>query len=352
MGGWQTGGDINSNVNDVTGTWEHLTGVKDDPLGSALGLGADFIGFGQAFGSAAAPLFDATTFAEAAATPVINAGLMVLMGMGNLSGLGTPDRGQDFGSGADAFARIGETLAATEAPASWTGDGSAAYAGQNGIQQDRARAMRELDRSVGEVLAQEAEQVADTRQTIDHCATALTFAIPMAVYLNTIPYVGPATSLEYQLIAVSATLPLAQARFLQMTVESAQNATLVRRAGAGYDRIGSEPDPVTPTGSGDVSVVSADLVRLSSQQGEVATNIASAGLATQETTQNVWFSHGLACAPTNAAVTGAVASRGTAAGTMQAASTVLASRLDSSAAVYDNTDQQQQGQVDGQMHPR
>ena len=89
-----------------------------------------------------------------------------------------------------------------------------------------------------------------------------------------------------------------------------------------------------------------------SRAQEMATDIASAGLTTQETTQNVWFSHGLVCAPTNAAVTGAVASRGAAAGTMQAASTVLASRLDSSAALYDNTDQQQQGQIDGQMHPR
>jgi hypothetical protein len=68
----------------------------------------------------------------------------------------------------------------------------------------------------------------------------------------------------------------------------------------------------------------------------------------------VWFSHGLVCAPTNAAVSSAVESRGSAATKMQSESNVLASRLDSSAGAYDTTDQQQQQQdnVSGELHPR
>jgi len=351
MGGWQTGGDVFSNVNGVYGTWGHLTGIGDDPVGSAFGLGADFIGFAQTFGSAAAPLFEATKFAEAAATPIINAGLLALLGMGNLSGFGTPDEGQDFSSGAEAFQQIGETLATTGAPGSWTGDGSEAYTDQNGLQELRAKSMQQLDKSVGDVLAKEAGQVNETRQTIDYCSTALTFAIPVAISLNAIPGYGQAASLEFQAAAVAMSVPVAAARFLELTGQSAHNATIVRRAGAGYDRIGSEADPDGPNGCGELSVVSADLRQLSSQQGEVATNIESAGMKTHETTQNVGFSHGGVCALTSAAVMSAVQSRGNAATMMQAASDVLSSRLDSSASAYDNTDHQQQGNIGGELRP-
>jgi hypothetical protein len=265
MGGWQTGGDVFSNVNGVYGTWGHLTGIGDDPVGSAFGLGADFIGFAQTFGSAAAPLFEATKFAEAAATPIINAGLLALLGMSNLSGFGTPDEGQDFSSGAEAFQQIGETLATTGAPGSWTGDGSEAYTDQNGLQEVRAKSMQQLDKSVGDVLAKEAGQVNETRQTIDYCSTTLTFAIPVAISLNAIPGYGQAASLEFQAAAVALSVPVAAARFLELTGQSAHNATIVRRAGAGYDggrsgrpervrrdvgRLGRPAAAVLPTGRG------------------------------------------------------------------------------------------------------
>jgi Excreted virulence factor EspC, type VII ESX diderm/EspA/EspE family len=352
MGGWHNVGDVYSTINAYLGTADHLKGLKDDPAQSAMGLGADFIGVGQAFGEQAATALGATKFAAAAATPVINAGLLVLMGMNNSAGFGTPDQGQDFGTGAKAFGRIGETLSTTGAPTSWTGDGSAAYTNQNGLQEGRAQAMQRLDQSVGEVLAREADQVERTRKTIDASATALTFAIPMAIYLNTVPYVGPAMSLEYQLSAVMLTVPMAEARFLQMTAQSTENASKIGRAGAGYDRIGSEPDPANPRGRGEVSVAPIDLWERSAQHDEVATDIRSAGRTTRETARNVWFSHGLVCAPTNAAVTGAVSARSTAAGTMQGTSSVLASRLDASAGLYDSTDQQQRNQVEGELHPR
>jgi len=353
MGGQQNAADVYSLLNSGPSAWGHLTGLRgDDPVGSALGFGADVLGWGQAFGQDAATALGATKFAAAAATPVINAGLWVLMGMSNMSGLGTPDQGQDFGSGADAFAAVGDDLGSTGAPGSWAGDGADTYTGQNELQRGRATSMALLDSTVNDVLKREAQQVTDTRRMIDRCATGLTLAIPAALAAKAVPGYGEALSLSIQAAAVALALPPAEARLAMMAEQSSRNATLIRRTGAGYDRIGTEARPAAASGGNEVSVTPADLQRVSTQQEQVVANIGSANQTTDGTSWNVAFSHGLMCAPTNVAVVGAVASRSAAARTMAAKSTELAQKLDTVAAIYVITDQHQQGRVDGQMHPR
>ncbi|ORV96252.1 ESX-1 secretion-associated protein [Mycobacterium kyorinense] len=102
---------------------------------------------------------------------------------------------------------------------------------------------------------------------------------------------------------------------------------------------------------GELQVTSGDLRKLSSQHRQVATDVASADMATRGTGVNVGSSHGLVCSLTTAAVLAAEQSRTKAAKAMQAVSHDLAGKLDSAASEYDTTDRQERGNLDGQMHP-
>ena len=95
--------DIYSSGNYWYGGYQHVTGAGENTGWSMAGIGADFIGFMQPWSAQAGKALGASTFVEAAETPIIEAGLLALMGMSNACGFATPDRGQGFGLGSDAF---------------------------------------------------------------------------------------------------------------------------------------------------------------------------------------------------------------------------------------------------------
>ena len=299
--------DLFSNVSSVSsvssgyggyGTYQHATGMKEDPTWNFAGILADGVGFvqpiaqaagarAQAMATTAAGAEGAAKFVAGAATPIIEAGLWVLLGMTTNSGFGTPDRGHDFSTGADAFEQIRASLGTTDSPESWSGEGAAAYDGQNRRQRDRAHTMSQTDASLTAVLASEGADVEDLRAFIDRRTTMLTLSIPAAIAAKAIPDAGLAIAAGIELAAVAGSVPSATARFLELAARTVDNAHRVRDLAAEYDRIGTEPAPEHPAGGAELAVTSTDLLRLSTSQKQVAVNAVTAGRTTEETSWNV-----------------------------------------------------------------
>ncbi|MDT5077345.1 MAG: hypothetical protein QOJ80_1982 [Mycobacterium sp.] len=346
-------GDFNA-ANGIDG---HIQGFGDDPVGSIAGFGADAIGLVQGYG---APVAETLGFAkqarfiEAAETPIIEAGLMALATMGNLCGFGTPDEGQGFGLGSDAYQKIEQTLSTTDAPGSWTGDGSESYTGQNDVQQDRATKMATTDRKIQHVLEREAKQLDQTRKVIDYMSTTLTAAIVPAVAALSIeipPGAGVALSMEIQTIAVLGTVPMATTAFELMAAQALDNANEIQRLSQTYDQIGGEPNPAVPCTNDEVAVVTGELHGLATGQDAVASDATAAGQTTSSSIRNVFASHGMVCAPTSAAVATAVADRTQATGLIHAESSGLAHKLRRAAGDYDGTDDAQRERINCEMPP-
>lgn len=218
--------------------YDHPQGVRKDTAWSMGGIGADFVGFTHTAGIQIAEKLGAA-LPEGAGLPVIEAGLVAMMGMANMLGVGDPETGNRFATGANKFNGVSEALSSTHPPDSWEGSGSDAYAERNNEQRERALQMAENDKTVKEVLDREAEQVEKTRETIDHMSTVVTAAIVPAYAALSIPVAGEAASLAIQATAVGVALPICIDKFQSMVSDAAHNATLVRRVGAGYDRIAS-----------------------------------------------------------------------------------------------------------------
>jgi hypothetical protein len=231
-----TAGDIYGGMNWFYGIPEHAKSAADSPGWSMAGIGADYVGLMQTVGQLGGTM-GATSLATNIATPIISKALMAMMAMSNLCGFGEPDNGVHFDNGAKQFQNVANELGQTGSPDSWEGEASDAYGAQNDEHLARAEELAKLDTSVKEVVQREAGQLKHTRDTLDHTQTALGLSIPVAVGLKLSGPWGPAAATAFEIIAVAASLPIAIESFGRMISDSAHNATELRRAGAGYDRI-------------------------------------------------------------------------------------------------------------------
>lgn len=244
--------DLYNSANYWYSGYQHVTGMGDSPGWAAGGIAADFVGFMQPIGHAAASALGATRAAAALETPIIEAALTSMNVMNNLCGFGGPDKGEQFAQGADAFNAVKDELGSCRPPDSWQGSSSDAYGDRNTEHQQRAASLAEVDRTVHDVLAKEAEQVESTRTNIDHNQTILTAFIPPAVAAMAVelpPGAGIALSMAIQTAGVAATLPFCMEAFAQLGIDAAHNATLIRRAGASYDQIASAAQAASQAGS-------------------------------------------------------------------------------------------------------
>ncbi|MBP2455092.1 EspA/EspE family type VII secretion system effector [Mycolicibacterium lutetiense] len=237
-------GDIYDAANNWYSGYGHVKGVGGGDAGySFAGLGANVISGAQEFAKQGAKQLDNAKFLAAATTRIIAAGLRAMTIMSNMTGFEGPEGGDRYSNGAEAVSRVASALEKTQPPGSWQGDSSDAYADRNDEQRQRAESMAETDREVQAALDAEAGQIADTRQQIDHQMTELTLAIPFALAArawNVPPGSGMIASLAIESAAFAKTVPIATQRMYRMASDSAHNATLIRRAGATYDRIASE----------------------------------------------------------------------------------------------------------------
>jgi hypothetical protein len=230
--------DVYASLNYFYGIPEHAKSASDHTGWAMAGIGADFVGLMQPAVQAGATALAAGRVAAAAATPIINAGLLTMMGMSNTCGFGNPDQGADFERGSASYQEVSRSHDGTKSPGTWQGGASDEYADRNDEQRRRAEALAEADETVKTVLAREAQQVDVARKMLDRCQTTLGLCIPPAIALNAVPGVGPAWSLAFQASSVAATLTPATVRYTQLIGQAAENATELRRAGATYDQIG------------------------------------------------------------------------------------------------------------------
>jgi hypothetical protein len=142
--------DILSSLSTIQNVIDHVQNAADGDLWGLAGLGADGVGVTQGVISLE------RLAAEAAETPVIEAGLWAIIAFNWMCGFGEPEKGDRFGEGGSQFNEIIEKRESAAPGASWTGSGSDAYASQNVKQQDRAQTMVVADFDMNQIISCEA----------------------------------------------------------------------------------------------------------------------------------------------------------------------------------------------------
>lgn len=243
MGKWNVIKDIYEGANWLNGAvLEHPKSMEtrngeDGHVGWGMaGVGADLVGFMHTV----APYMTGAKIAAAAEVPIIQAGLFTMMVMANTCGFGEPDEGGYFDQGSNKYAGLKSQLESAKRPETWEGDAAKEYEDRNTEHVKRAGELGRLDAMLRDAIKSEADQLDVTRKMLDRCQTSLGLCIVPAVALNFYLPWGPAASLAFQVASVAATLPPAEWRYLDLIDNSARNATLIRRAGAGYDQVAAQ----------------------------------------------------------------------------------------------------------------
>lgn len=221
---------------------ERPMSTKDHAGWGIAGTGADLVTLMQGLAEEGRS-FDQGKLAKAAATPIIRAALLAMMVMSNTCGVGTPEKGDRFAEGSQAFKAAGEVLGTTKSPETWQGNASDNYTDRNDEQRARAARMAAIDHTVKEILDGEAHQVDVARKMLDRCQTVLSLSIPAAIAAKAIPVKGLAISTAIELAAVAGTAPLASMRYNELTRAVISNAARMAQAVAEYSSVASEAKP-------------------------------------------------------------------------------------------------------------
>lgn len=224
------------------GIVDHANGMKSSVPWATAGIGSDALSMGQLLGTSGASALGATKFAAAAATPIINIGLITLTVASNTLGFGRPEDGERFGTGSSHFYNAYAGLQKSIPPDDWEGTASDAYGDQNSKQQMRAADMADYDAGVQDVLANEAGQVDNTREFVSKRQTALGLSIAPALAAKLIPVAGPALSVAIEIAAVGATVPFAMQRVEEMLHHADNNAKKIRDLATSYDSVASNAE--------------------------------------------------------------------------------------------------------------
>ncbi|MGV9797759.1 EspA/EspE family type VII secretion system effector [Mycobacterium sp. NPDC003449] len=229
--------------NYIFGIADHANGMKSSVPWAAAGMASDFGALMQSAGSVSASALGATQFAAAAATPIINGGLIALTVAGNALGFGRPEDGERFSTGANHFMDAHTSLAKAAPPEDWQGEGSDAYRDRNEEQRIRAADMSSADEAIQKVLAAEAEEVDNAREFVSKRQTSLALCIAPAIALNLIPGAGPGLSIAFQSASVLATVPFAMDRIEDMVHHSTSHANEINNIASAYDPITATETP-------------------------------------------------------------------------------------------------------------
>ena len=138
----------------------------------------------------------------------------------------TPDVGAMFGNGASAFERVEAQVKSAEPTGDWTGTSSIAYALADSQQATRAADMSRADGKLQRIIADEAQQVEQTRNFIDDRGSELHIAIlpALAALAPIFEPEGLAVSVAIQIAAVAATVPPATDKVVEMAWKASANA--------------------------------------------------------------------------------------------------------------------------------
>lgn len=224
--------------NYVYGIVDHANGMKSSVPWAMAGIASDFTGLMQSVASVAG----GAKVAAAAATPVINVGLITLTVASNTLGFGRPEDGERFNRGAQHFYNAFQELNSAAPPSKWEGTASDAYGDRTTEQQDRASNMASYDSAIQKVLATEASQVESARDFVSKRQTALALCIPPAIALKAVPVAGPALSLAFEIASVVATVPFAMDRVENTVYQASQNAGEIKKIAGNYGTLSSSAE--------------------------------------------------------------------------------------------------------------
>ncbi|WP_254849220.1 EspA/EspE family type VII secretion system effector [Mycobacterium sp. GA-1841] len=234
MGSFNVLNALYMDSNYLYGTADHANGLSSSVPWGMAGIASDFTGIMQTVAS-----FGPAKFAAAAATPIINGGLIALTVASNTLGFGRPEDGERFGRGATAFDDAHSSLLNAASPSGWEGDASDAYGARTAEQQNRAQNMAIQDRAIQTVLFNEADQVSKARDFVSKRQTALALCVPAAIAIKFMGPTGPAASLAFEVASVLATVPYAMDRVENTVYEAKANASQIENIARHYDDVSS-----------------------------------------------------------------------------------------------------------------
>ncbi|MCV7362545.1 EspA/EspE family type VII secretion system effector [Mycolicibacterium neworleansense] len=222
------------------GTTEHALDLPS--FTSIIGLQADFTGAAQMVATSkkgADWLGKYGVKTASWATPIIANGLLGINAMQLTLGVGDPNDGSDFTTGAEAFRKIQSGLEGTAPNDNWVGEGSESYAQQNKKQQERAGKLAQVDGEVQKVINEQAAQVTEARNVLDISATVLTAAIPAAIIASFTlpPPVGQALKTGIEIGAVAGSVPRCVLTVEMLGLHTLRNASQIENAISKYNAL-------------------------------------------------------------------------------------------------------------------
>jgi EspA/EspE family len=201
-----------SGASDLVSTFKKLGGAGTSAYsGDWLGLGANL---GAAAGNAAAyaskqskaladALKNAGTKVLPTPTAILDVAMLALVVVDFLNGFGAPNSGAAVSTAADKLDLFMKQLDAGCVPDArdWSGAAADAYVIQNTILKGLAESMKDLDKQLKDLVANQGNEVQTAHNCIAITSLVLTAAQRVAVALYLIPVVGPEISCAWQIIA-------------------------------------------------------------------------------------------------------------------------------------------------------
>ncbi|CAA0124366.1 ESX-1 secretion-associated protein EspE [Mycolicibacterium vanbaalenii] len=183
------------------------------------------------------------------ASPVLDAGRLLIAGMRKTTGSGTPESGEPFRHGAVRFTGAAETVSSAHPGGEWQGAGAEAYAATNRRQSEHAMLMAVLDRDVQAVIAREAHQVAHHRARLDDQSDHLGSLSYATSAIGRIPGVGEAMKAAFELSAVKIALGVCSEELDELSQEVGDNAAQLQHLAGRYSALTHrKAAPVEPDG--------------------------------------------------------------------------------------------------------
>jgi EspA/EspE family len=201
-----------SGASDLASMFQRLAGAGTSASGRDwLGLGANL---GAAAGNAAA---FASTQSKALAdalknvgtkvlptpTAILDAAMLALVVVDFLNGFGTPNSGAAVSNAVDKLDLFIKDLDSGCFPDArdWSGAAADAYVDQNTILKGLVESMKDLDKQLKDLVANQGNEVQTAHDCIAITSLVLTAAQGVALALYLIPVVGPEISCAWQIIA-------------------------------------------------------------------------------------------------------------------------------------------------------
>ncbi|MBN3512366.1 hypothetical protein JYB55_26420 [Mycolicibacterium septicum] len=227
----------------VKGAGEHVAELPS--FTSIIGLQADLTGAMQMYATSTRGVARLAKIGMNTAnwtTPIIANGLLGINAMQATLGVGDPNDGSDFKTGAEAFQKIQSGLKGTAPTDNWVGEGSEAYAKQNEKQQERAGKLAQVDGEVQKVINEQAAQVTEARNVLDISATVLTAAIPAAIIASFTqpPPVGQALKTGIEIGAVAGSVPRCVLTMDMLGLHTLRNASQIQNAISKYNALAAD----------------------------------------------------------------------------------------------------------------